>query len=555
MIFSAEDYLAGVLAGDILTNRWVRLAAERHRADLQTGHERGLYFDEMAAKVVIAFYQLCHHYKGEWAGQVIELEPWQQFILWVLFGWKRADGTRRYRTAYLEVARKNGKTTMAAGVGLYLMIADGEPGAEIYTAATKRDQAKIAHRDATEMVRLSPQLQQEVNIFKDNLHSVKTASKFEPLSRDYNSLAGLNCHGVIADEVHEWKTRDLWDVLETSTGARRQPLMLAITTAGYDRASFCWTLHDHTKKILDGTLDNDHFFGIIYSLDEGDDWENEELWPKANPNLGVSKKWDQIREHMARAKQIPAELNDKLRFHFNEWTQAVTRWIPVDYWNQCGAMEYDAAELAGRRCFAGLDLATVIDVAAFVLVFPPIEDDEPYKILCRFWVPEDNMRDRVKRDRVPYDAWNRHGYLTATPGNVIDYDYIFNQITRDFQTYDLREVAFDRWGAGVLSQQLISEGILMVEFGQGYKSMSQPTKDLERLIRGVKLAHGDQPVLNWMAGNMVVEMDAAGNYKPSKAKSTEKIDGMVALIMGLDRALKHEETPESVYEGRGIITI
>lgn len=538
-----------------MVGRWVRLAVERHLQDLETGHERGLTFDEQAAKLAIAFFSLLRHYKGEWAGEIIRLEPWQQFFLWCLFGWKREDGTRRFRTAYMEVARKNGKTTLAAGMGLYLMVADGEPGAEIYTAATKRDQARIAHEAATQMVRQSPQLRKLVSIYVNNLHSLESASKFEPLGRDADSLDGLNCHGVIADEVHAWKQRDMWDVLETSTGARRQPLMLAITTAGYDRQSFCWQLHEYTEKVLERVVEDDSFFGVIYSLDEEDDWQDERLWVKANPNLGVSKKWDDIRRKMERAAEMPAALNAFLRLELNQWTQAETRWVNLEAWRACGEWAVEEEKLAGRRCYGGLDLSSTTDVSAFVLVFAPLEENEPYQALCRFWIPEDNMRERVRRDRVPYDVWERHGYIQRTPGNVIDYDFILHQIDQDAQRYDLAEIAFDRWGATLIVQQIQERGLTLVQFGQGFVSMAPPMKELQKLILSRKIAHGNNPVLTWMADNLVARQDPAGNLKPDKEKSTEKIDGMVALIMGLDRALRNEAAGPSVYESRGILTL
>lgn len=555
MDFTAQAYVHDVLNGEQAACQWVKLACQRTIHDLDTAHERGLVFDERAAKVAIAFFSILHHYKGEWAGTRIELEPWQQFLIWSLFGWKHEDGRRRFRTAYLECARKNGKSTLAAGVGLYLMVADGEPGAEIYTAATKRDQARIAHQAATEMVRSSPQLKREINIFKDNLHSLDTASKFEPLGRDSNSLDGLNCHGVIADEVHAWKSRDMWDVLETSTGARRQPLMFAITTAGFDRHSFCYQLHDYTEKVLAGTVEDDSFFGIIYTLDEEDDWQDESLWTKANPNLGVSKKWDDMRRKLARAQEMPAALNAFLRLELNQWTQAETRWIDGEAWRRCGEVPVDEEKLIGRSCYAGLDLSTTTDISAFVLVFPPETEGEPYQVVPRFWIPEDNMHERVRRDRVPYDAWVRHGYMEATPGNVIDYEWILVQIDKDAQRYDIQEIAFDRWGATRITIQIQERGLELVQFGQGYVSMSPPMKELEKLILSQKIAHGADPVLAWMADNLVARQDPAGNIKPDKEKSIERIDGIVALIMGLDRALRKEGRPESVYKSRGIITI
>lgn len=559
-VHPVDQYIQGVLSGEVVACKWVKLAVERHLRDLECGPQRGLYFDEDAAQHILDFFRFLKHSKGEWAGQIVGLELWQQFFLWVLFGWKREDGTRRFRTAYQEVARKNGKTTIAAGVGLYLFDADEEPGAEIYTAATKRDQARIAHSEATRMVKASPSLRKRIRTFKDNLNILDSAAKFEPLGQDADSLDGLNVHGAIVDEVHAHKNRELWDILDTATGSRRQPLMFAITTAGFDRHSLCWQLHEYLEKVLTGVLEDDTFFGIIYTLDqevkdsegntleEGDDWQDERCWVKANPNLGVSKKLDDMQRKAHMAKEMPTALNNFLRKELNVWTQSETKWLPVESWKKCAAM-VDTDGLRGRICYGGLDLSSNTDVTAFVLVFPPEQADEPYQIVCRFWIPQDSMRERSRRDRVPYDVWVRQGFINATPGNVIDYDFIVADIDELAQRYDIGEIAFDRWGATKMYQTLEDARMTMVQFGQGFASMSPPMKELEKLILSNGIAHGGNPVLTWMADNLVARTDPAGNIKPDKEKSTEKIDGMVALIMGLDRAIRHAP---SVYENQGI---
>lgn len=552
----AMQYAADVQSGRVVACRWVQLAVDRHLRDLETGEARGLWFDAEAAEHAIAFFDFCPHLKGEWAGSPIELEPWQQFFLWCLFGWMRADGTRRFRFGYLEIARKNGKTTMAAGVGLYLAFADSEPGAEVYAAATKKDQAKICHGAASGMVSRSPVLASRLSVYANNISDETTLSKFEPLGRDSDSTDGLNVHGAIMDELHAWRTRDLWDVIETATGSRQQWLIMAITTAGFNRHSVCFEKHEYLAKVLSGLIEDDSFFGLIFTVDEGDDpFADESCWIKANPNLGVSVKWDQLREAVKRAKESPAAMNSVLRLHFNVWTQAETRWLNVDAWRGCGsALEADS--LAGRRCYAGLDLSSSIDITALVLVFPPVEEGEPYKVLPRFFVPEDNMRERARRDRVPYDVWCRDGLITATPGNVIDYAWILDQVQRDAKQFDLAEIAFDRWGATLIYQQLADLGLQVVEFGQGYASMSPPARELEKLVLAGKICHGGNPVLSWMADNVVVVQDPAGNIKPAKDRSVEKIDGIVALIMGLDRAL-HGEAGRvgSRYEREGLRTL
>lgn len=554
-----HGYIDDVLSGRIPACEWVKLACERHLRDLETGHERGLWFDRDAAQLVIDFFGLLKHSKGAWAGQIIRLEPWQQFFVWVAFGWKRADGRRRFRTLYLEVARKNGKSTLAAGLGNYLLVADGEAGAEVYSAAVKKDQARITHSEATRMVKASPALRKRVTIFKDNIHIQGSASKYEPLSSDVNSLDGLNVHGAIVDELHAHPTRELWDVLDTGTGSREQPVMLAITTAGYNRQSICYEQHDYAEKVLRGAIEDDTFFGIIYTLDEKEDegiaWANEAIWLKANPNLGVSKYWGDMRAKAKKAREMPSALNNFLRKELDVWTQSVTKWVPWDHWQAC-AKAVDPNGLRGRTCFGGLDLSSTTDVTALVLVFPPEVDGDDFQVLCRFWIPEENVEERVHRDKVPFDAWIRNGFVVATPGNVVDYDYVLAEVDELMQSYDVKRMMFDRWGAARIQTKLMELGgdDFLVQFGQGFASMSAPTKELEKIILGHELAHGNNPVLNWMADNLVVRTDPAGNYKPDKERSLERIDGMVALIMALDGATRHEDD-SSVYEERGLLEL
>ena len=555
-----DKYISDVLGGQLPACKWVKLACERHLRDLEHGEKRGLVFDPAAGQLVISFFTLLKHSKGEWAGRPIVLEPWQQFVLWVLFGWKKwIDGqlVRRFNISYMEVARKNGKSTLAAGVGLYLMVADGEPGAEVYSAATKKDQARITHSEATRMVKSSPALKKRLTVFRDNIHIKDTASKFEPLGRDTDSMDGLNIHAAIIDELHAHKTRDMVDILETAQGARRQPLQFEITTAGFDRESICYQHHERTEKVLEQTVDEgeaDSWFGIIFTFDKDDDWEKPETWLKSNPNLGVSKKLEYMRDQAAKAKEMPSKLNSFLRLDMDVWTQSETKWIPLEHWMICGKA-VDPVGLRGRTCYGGLDLSSTTDVSALVLVFPPQTEEDDYSVLCRFWIPEEAMHIRSHRDRVSYEAWVRQGHITATPGNVIDYDYILSQIDEDAQNYDLQEIAFDRWGATKIVQEIAEHGLTCVQFGQGFASMSPPMKELEKQILSHRLAHGNNPVLTWMADNLVAAMDPAGNIKPDKSKSIEKIDGMVALIMGLDRAIRNEGNMGSVYDERGIITL
>lgn len=571
----AEKYARDVTRGKVVACRWVKLACRRHLDDLKNAGERGLVFDRVAAQRALDFFKVLKHSKGrEWADQELVLEPWQQFITWCIFGWKRAEdprwidtmpdgrtqttvGMRRYRTAYIEVARKNGKSTWAAGLGLYLAFADQEPGADVYSAATKREQARITHGEAIKMVKASPMLRKHIKVYKDNLHREETTSKYEPLGADADTMDGLNVHGAIVDELHAHKTRDTWDKLETATGSRSQPMIVAITTAGNDRKTVCWEKHEYTERVLSGVQKDDSWFGIIYTLDEKDEWTNEKVWIKANPNLGVSKKWEDMRAKSRRARDMHASLNAFLQLELNIWVHGVTKWMNMDAWRAC-AGEIPALELfehlKGRRCTAGLDLSSTQDLTAWMLFFPPVEEGEPFYVLCRFWVPEDTMHLRTRDDGVMYETWVRDGYMEATPGNTVDYDWIFETIYHDAHDYQIAEVAFDRWGAARVVTVLQEKGLIMVEFGQGFASMNPPMKELERLVLSGKLVHGDHPVLTWNMDNLVARMDPSGNIKPDKEKSREKIDGAVALIMALDRGLR-EENQQSIYESRGVIVV
>jgi phage terminase large subunit-like protein len=518
------------------------------------------HFDEQAADLACAFFErLLVHVEGEWAGDPFILQPWQRNdIIRPLFGWKRADGTRKYRYAYIEIPRKNGKTTMVAGIALLLLYLDEEPGAKVFGAAADREQAALVFELAKAMVEESPKLLKQSDLFKRSIVVPATRSVYRVISAEAYTKHGLNASGVVIDELHAQPNRDLWDVLTTSTGARRQPLVVAITTAGFDRESICWEQHEYAQKVLDGVIDDPSYFGYIKAADPDDDWLDEEVWKKCNPSLDVTVKLDYLRGEARKAKHIPAYQNSFRRLHLNQWTSQETRWLPLEAWDQCG-FPVEPAELEGRPCYGGLDLASAVDLAAFSLSFPPTEgkesDAEPVPTLHWFWIPEENLIERARKDRVPYDAWVRDGLITATPGNVIDYAYIVRDITELGKLFNIKEIAFDRWGAFQVSQQLEGAGFTMVAFGQGFVSMSAPTKELLRLTLNHRLAHGGNPVMRWMADNLVVRMDPAGNVKPDKEKSREKIDGIVSLIMSIDRFVRHGGKTGSVYEERGLLEI
>lgn len=549
-------YMHGVLDSSVPACKLIRLAVERHLRDMEKGKARGLRFDRQAAEHVVQFFGFLRHSKGEWAGQPFELEPWQQFILWSLFGWKREDGLRRFRKAYIEVPRKNGKSTFAAGLGLYLLVADGEPGAEVYAAATKREQAKITWSEAARMVQRSPALARMVKHWRasDNLSVEATASRFMPLGADADSMDGLNVHGALIDEVHAHKTSKIVDVLETATGARRQPLEFEITTAGYDRESICWEHHEYTRQVLEGTIQDDTWFGFIATIDEGDDWKDPTVWAKANPNYGVSVKADDLQRKADRARRMPIAQNAFQRLHLNVWTQQSDRWIDLDLWDE-NAGRVDERTLAGRECYGGLDLSSVSDLTAWVLVFPHEEDPEAVDILARFWCPEAQLTNDQNRYREQYQFWFKIGCLNTTPGDAIDYGFIRKQVLEDAERFRLVDLNVDRlFQSYQLSQELADEGLEVFGMGQGFLSMAGPMKEFERRLLDRKLHHGGNPILRWMAGNMAVKQDPAGNLKPDKAQSQGKIDGIVALVMALDRAMRHTGS-KSVYEERGILVL
>jgi phage terminase large subunit-like protein len=493
----------------------------------------------------VRFISSLKHTKGKWASRPFELLGWQEHeVVRPLFGTLRADGTRQYRTAYIEVPRKNGKSELAAALALYLLVADREQGAEVYGAAADRDQASIVFSIAAQMVRTSPTLSKWLRVIDSTKRiivqqGVSAGSIFRAIPADAAGSHGFNAHAVVMDEVHVQPNRELWDVLATSQGARAQPVMLGITTAGYDRNSLCWELHEYARQVKEGVIEDESFLPVLYSAAEGDDWKDPRVWIKANPSLGHTVPAEFLERECRRAQEIPAYENTFRRLYLNQWTAQESRWLPMHIWD-ASAGKVDEKELRGRECYGGLDLASSTDIAAFVLIFPPDDPDGVYQVLPRFWIPRDNMVERSRRDRVPYELWERQGLITATEGSSIDYAFIRREIEKLRLQYRVAEIAFDRWGAVQLTQELEQAGLKPIQMGQGYTSMSPPTKELMRLVVERRLAHGGNPPLRWMADNVMVEQDPAGNIKPSRRKSTQKIDGIVALVMALDRAIRNE---------------
>jgi phage terminase large subunit-like protein len=509
-----------------------------------------MYSKEKADRAV-AFIKLLRHTKSPWRGVPFNLQPFQEKIIRDLFGTVKADGNRQYRTAYIEVPRKNGKSELAAAIALYLLFGDGEGGAEIYGAAGDRDQADIVFRVAAEMVRQNEGLLKRCKIVEHSKRIVvaSTGSFYHAISAEAATKHGYNASGIIFDELHVQPNRDLWDVLTTSGGTRKQPLVFAITTAGFDRDSICWEQHEYAERVSKGIVVDESFYPVIYSASESDDWTDEKVWFKCNPGLGNFRELDEVRSLCSKAKQTPALQNTFRRLYLCQWTQQETRWMPIEAWDAT-AGEVHEEDLVGEICYAGLDLASTSDIAAFVLVCP--DSDGIMDILPFFWIPEANLQARIRKDRVPYDVWIKEGLIRATPGDIIDYRTIRTDLGEIGKKFNVAEIGYDRWNATQLVTELHDDGFNLIPIGQGFASMSAPTGEVMRMTLAKKIRHGGNPVLRWMADNMVVRQDPAGNLKPDKEKSSQKIDGMVAMIMGLDRAIRNTR---SVYENRGILSL
>ena len=506
-------------------------------------------FNQEDADRAIGFFRDClTHVKGELAGQPFILEKWQEDIIGAMFGWKTPDGKlRRYKTGYIEIPRKNGKSTLGAGIALYMLFADGEAGAEIYSCAAEREQASIVFDVAAQMVANEPILRSNSKTFRKAI--AKGASSYKVLSADAYTKHGLNTSCCIMDELHAQPNRELWDVMATSTGARTQPLTVAITTAGYDKNSICYEVRDYAQKVRDGIIKDESFLPVIYSADLKDDFKCPKTWAKANPCLGVSIRQDYLEREAMKAAELPSYENTFRRLHLNQWTEQDIRWLPMDRWDEAEGFK----EFEDRPCYAGLDLASTTDITALVLVCP--DENGCFDVKPFFWIPSENAIRRERKDKVPYTTWIKQDYIKVTEGDVVDYDQIRMDILEISEKYNIKEIAVDRWNATQIVTQLDGEGLNMVMFGQGYRSMSAPSKHLEALVMSRKLRHGDNPVMNWMASNVSIESDPAANIKPSKRKSTEKIDGIVAAVMGLARAGAALEDGQSVYEDKGFTII
>ena len=484
------------------------------------------HYNKDVADYAVSFIEELCHTKGTWAGKKFELIDWQEQIIRDLFGVLKPNGYRQFNTAYIEIPKKQGKSELSAAVALLLLCGDGEERAEVYGCAADRNQAKIVFDVAVDMVKFSPALMKRVKILESQKKIIfkPTNSSYQVLSADVANKHGFNTHGVIFDELHTQPNRKLYDVMTQGSGdARMQPLYFLITTAGNDTNSICYEIHQKALDIESGRKIDPIFYSVIYGADETEDWTDPNVWQKANPSLGITVSLDKVQAACDSARQNPGEENAFRQLRLNQWVKQSVRWMPMEKWDAC----------------------------AF-----PVDEEDKYVILPYFWVPEETHSLRVRRDHVPYDVWERQNYVKTTEGNVVHYGFIEQFIEQLGEMYNIREIAFDRWGAVQMVQNLEGMGFTVVPFGQGFKDMSPPTKELMKLTLEERIAHGGHPVLRWNMDNIFIRTDPAGNIKADKEKSTEKIDGAIATIMALDRAIRcGNNNTASVYDDRGLLFI
>ncbi len=549
----ARAYAEQVVAGEILACRWVQRACQRQLDDLAKfkGKASSYLFNPKLtdkdgrefrpADNLCAFIERLPHVKGPLAGEPIQLEPWQAFILTTVFGWVKPNGTRRFRRSYIEVPRGNAKSTLSSAVALYMLAADREGGAEVYSLATTRDQARIVFGDAQTMARRSPGFRNRfsVEVGAHNMHVLASGSKFEALSAEGSTLDGLNIHFGCVDELHAHKTRTVYDVVETGTGKRDNSLLWVITTAGSNRAGICYEVRTFVTKLLDGVFEDDSQFGIIYGLDDADDWTSESALIKANPNWGISVRPEVLAPLQAKAMQLPSAVNNFKTKHLNEWVNADTAWMDMRAWDACADSSIDLDAFVGQPCWIGLDLASKTDIAALVMVFPHPEIADAYVVFGKYYLPEDTV---TAAGNSQYEGWMRTGRLTVTPGNVIDFGWIEADLLDMASRYAIQAVAFDPFQATQLSTRMLAEGLPMIEVRPTVLNFSEPMKTLEALVLQKKLTHDGDPVLSWMASNVVAHLDVKDNIYPRKERPENKIDGIVALIMAISRAIKPGDT-------------
>lgn len=505
-----------------------------------------------AQKAVDFFHECLTHQEGDVALTPFILEPWQQAIIGNLYGWKKTTGKRRYREAMVFIPRKNGKTTLAAGIVLYSLFCDGEYGAQVYSAAGDRDQAALVFRQARGMVQSHPALKKRGQPFKNSIVFAERNSSYKVISKDATTAHGQNPHCIIIDELHVQKTRDLVDTLTSGAGNREQPIIVSITTAGFDRASICYEKYQYACKIRDGVLQNPSCLPVIYEATANDNWTAESTWRKSNPNIGVSVKLSFLQEECKKAQDIPAYENTFRRLHLNQWTEQETRAIQMDEWDKCGE-DYTEDDLLGRECWGGLDLGNTMDTTAAVFVFP--ESDGRVRLLPYIWIPEDIAKKRERVNRQNFLAWRSSGFVRTTPGNQTDYSAVRESLLELRDKFKIRAIAYDQHNATTLSQWLVEDGFELEIFRQRIQDFNEPTKLLLALIASGKLIHPRNAALTWMASNVAIRTDCNENMRPDKAKSSDKIDGIVAGIMALGRMIVAPLEQGSVYDTPGSLAL
>jgi phage terminase large subunit-like protein len=553
----ATDYARAVACGDLMAGPHVRAACARHLRDIEHGEARGLVWDTQAADRAIGFFRdILRLNGGEYEGVAYELLPWQAFIVGSLAGWKGQDGFRRFRVAYIETAKGSGKSPLAAGIGLYGLTADGESRAEIYAAATKKDQAQILFRDAVAMVDQSPALSARIEKSgatgrEWNLAYHSSGSFFRPISSD-DGQSGPRPHIALLDEIHEHKDNNVVEMVRAGTKSRRQALIFMITNSGISRTSVAWEYHDYACKVSADMVQDDSFFGYVCALDPEDDpFSDESCWPKANPSLPYGLPGERyIREQVVQARGMPSKESVIRRLNFCQWVESASPWIGSEVWLAAGR-DYTAEQIAGRRAWGGLDLSATQDLTAFVLWVEPARAGEPWHMLAWAWLPETGLADKAAQDRVPYTLWKARGYLETTEGRAIDKLTVASRVASICAAFSVQEIAFDRWRMKEFVTAADSEGIglpALVEHGQGYKDMSPAIEEFERHLLNGLVVHPNSPVMTWCAANAVCTRDDAGNRKFSKEKATGRIDLIVAAAMACSRAVAGGGMGESVYE-------
>ena len=544
----ARAYAQRVVAGEEVAGKFERLACQRFLDDLarQNTDAFPYRFDEAVGARCCRFLELLPHIKGQWArpeyvdGRLryakLKLEDWQVFIVMNMIGWLNVkSGLRRFRRVYEEVARKNAKSTLAAGLLLFCLLADAEPGAQVYSAATTGDQARLVFDDARNMALREPELIARFGVTV-GMHDITipgTASSAKPLNAEGSTLDGLNIHAAIVDELHAHKTRAVYDVLDTATGARSQPLIVMITTAGSDRSGICYEQRDYTVKVLEKTIADESWFGIIFTLDEGDAWHDPAMWRKANPNYGISVLEEDMQAACRKALAMPSAQGNFLTKRMNVWVNANSAWMDMQAWDRCGDPHLSVDQVKHLPCVLALDLASKVDVAAEIKIFEDAENDR-YYLIPVFWLPE---RAIEQGRNSQYDGWRRAGHLQVTDGDVINFDLIEEQLSADVAELQVKEIPFDPWQATQLASHMLDAGAPMVEYRQTVQNMSEPMKMFEALVLQGKITHNANPMMTWMVSNVVCHRDVKDNIYPRKERDENKIDGPVAAIMGLGRLL------------------